>query len=89
MTTVNLQPGETKTISFTYTPTVAKQYTVEVDGLMGHFTASLPPGAADIRAVSLAISPGNPDVGEQVIIYVDVKNFGTAAGSRDIVVTVT
>jgi len=36
---VTLEPGESKTISFEVTPTVAKSYSVSVDGLSGSFTA--------------------------------------------------
>jgi len=85
--TVSLQPGETKTVDFTYIPTVAKQFAVTADGLDGSFTAYAVP-VADIRATHIDISPDPCYVGEQVTISVTVHNFGAAAGSRDIVVDV-
>jgi len=88
MTTVNLQPGETKTVPFTFTPTVAKTYAVSVDGITGSFTAS-PVPVVDIRVTNLNISPASCYVGDIVTMTVTVKNFGTAAGSRDIVINVT
>lgn len=88
MTTVNLQPGETKTVPFTFTSTVAKTYTVVVDGLAGSFIAS-PVPVSDIRVTNLNISPASCYVGDTVTMTITVENFGTAAGSRDIVVSVT
>jgi subtilase family serine protease len=85
--TVSLQPGETKTVGFTFVPTVAKQYSVTVDGLTGSFTAS-PVPVSDIRVTNLNISPASCYVGDTVTMTVTVKNFGTAAGSRDIVLNV-
>jgi hypothetical protein len=38
--TVSLNSGKTKKVQFTYTPTVAKVYSVTVDSLSGTFTAS-------------------------------------------------
>lgn len=38
-----LAPGESKTVSFGVTPTVAKTYQVSVDGLTGSFEAIAPP----------------------------------------------
>ncbi|GAH68197.1 unnamed protein product, partial [marine sediment metagenome] len=37
---VPLQPGESKTVSFAVTPTVAKTYSVSVDGLTGTFMST-------------------------------------------------
>ena len=85
--TVSLQPGETKSVGFTFVPTAAKAYTVAVNGLSGTFTAT-PVPAADIRVTNLSISPQVCYVGETVAITVTVENFGTAAGSRKIVVNV-
>lgn len=44
---------------------------------------------ADIRVTSLSISPESCYVGDTVTITVTVKNFGTAAGSYDVVINVT
>ena len=85
---VTLQPGESKTISFEVTPTIAKTYSVSVDGLTGSFVATEVP-VADIRVENLTITPKEVMVGEPVSISVVAKNYGTAAGSKTIVVTVS
>jgi len=79
--TVTLAPGESKTVSFTVTPTVAKTYSVSVDGLYGSFVATTVP-VADIRVENLVISPTVVYVGEPVLISVRAKNYGTASGSK-------
>lgn len=86
--TVSLQPGETKTVDFTYTPTEAKQFAVTADGLDGSFTAHDIP-VADIRVTHLEVLPESCYIGDPVTITVTVHNFGAAAGSYDIVVNVT
>jgi len=80
---VTLQPGESKTVSFEVTPTVAKNYSVSVDGQTGTFRAVEVP-VADIRVENLEISPAEVYVGEKVTITCTAKNYGTAAGSRTI-----
>jgi len=86
--TVVLQPGESKQVSFEVTPAVAKTYSVSVDGLTGSFIATEVP-VADIRVGNLIISPSEVNVGEPVTISVTATNYGSAAGSRVIVCTVT
>lgn len=86
--TVELAPGESKTIAFEVTPTVAKSYSVSVNGLSGSFKAVKVP-VADIRVENLTITPAEVYVGEKVAINVVATNYGTAAGSRKIVCTVT
>lgn len=86
--TVTLQPGESKTVAFDVTPTVAKTYSVSVDGLYGTFKATTVP-VADIRAENLVVSPTEVYVGEKVTITATAKNYGAAAGSKTIVCTVT
>jgi len=86
--TVTLQPGESRTISFEVTPTVAKTYSVSVDGLTGTFRATEMP-VADIRVENLTISPTEVYVGEPVMISVVAINYGTASGSKTIVCTVS
>jgi len=82
--TVTLAPGESKTISFEVTPTVAKTYSVSVDGLSGSFRATTA-AVADIKVENLRIEPTEVQVGQKVTISVDVKNYGTVAGSKTIV----
>ncbi|MBA7629843.1 hypothetical protein ES703_37350 [subsurface metagenome] len=79
--TVTLQPGESRTVSFEVTPTVAKTYSVSVDGLHGSFVAT-EEAVADIRVEDLEISPSEVMVGETVTISVTATNYGTAAGSK-------
>jgi len=86
--TVTLGPGESKVVSFTVTPTVAKTYSVSVDGLTGSFIATTVP-VADIDVENLVISPTVVYVGEPVIISVRATNYGTAVGSRTIVCNVS
>ena len=86
--TVTLGPGESKVVSFTVTPTVAKTYSVSVDGLTGSFIATTVP-VADIDVENLVISPTVVYVGELVTISVRATNYGTAAGSKTIVCTVS
>jgi len=86
--TVSLAPGESKTVSFEVTPTVAKTYSVSVDGLHGSFKATTEP-VADIRVENLVISPTEVQVGQTVTIKVTATNYGTIAGSKTIVCTVT
>jgi len=85
---VTLAPGESMTVSFEVTPTVAKVHSVSVDGLTGTFRATEKP-VADIRAENLVIEPAEVIVGEKVTISVVAKNYGTAAGTKRIVCTVS
>lgn len=86
--TVTLAPGESKSVSFEVTPTVAKPYSVSVDGLHGSFVATTVP-VADIRLEDLTIEPSEVMVGDPVSISVRATNYGTAAGTKKIVCTVT
>jgi len=81
--TVILQPGESKTVAFEVTPTVAKTYSVSVDGLPGSFVATEVP-VADIKTENLVIDPSEVYVGETVTINVTATNYGTAEGTKKI-----
>jgi len=85
---VTLQPGESKTVSFEVTPTVAKSYSVSVNGQTGSFVATEVP-VADIRVENLNISPEEVMVGEKVTISVTAKNYGNKVGTKKIVCTVS
>jgi hypothetical protein len=85
---VSLEPGQSKVVSFEVTPTVAKTYSVSVNGLSGTFRATTAP-VADIRLENLTISPAEVLVGEKVTISVVAKNYGTASGSKVITCEVT
>jgi len=85
---VTLEPGESRTVAFEVTPTVAKTYSVMVDGLSGTFRATTVP-VADIRVENLVIEPSEVQVGQPVTISVMVTNYGTAAGTKKITCNVT
>jgi hypothetical protein len=85
---VTLQPGESKTVSFEVTPSVAKTYSVSVDGQSGSFrTVEVP--VADIRVENLIITPSEDYVGEKFTINVTAKNYGATAGTKTITCTVS
>lgn len=85
---VTLEPGESRTIAFEVTPTAAKTYSVMVDGLSGTFRATTVP-VADIRVENLVIEPSEVQVGQLVSISVLVTNYGTAAGTKTIILNIT
>ena len=84
---LTLAPGESKSISFTVTPTVAKTYSVSVDGLSGSFRVTEAP-VADIRVENLTIEPEQVYVGEKVTISVTATNYGATTGTKKIVCNV-
>jgi len=85
---VTLEPGQSTTVSFEVVPTVAKSYSVTVDGLSGNFRATEAP-VADIRVENLVIEPSEVTVGEKVTISVTATNYGTVAGTKRILCTVS
>ena len=80
--TVSLNPGESKAVAFTFTPTVAKNYTVNVDGLTGSFSAIALP--AEFVVSDLVISPAIVYVGDPVSISLVVTNVGGVSGSYEV-----
>jgi len=80
---VTLNPGESKVVGFTFTPTIDKGYIVNVDGLTGGFLALKAP-EAEFVVSDLAIDPAEPYVGESVSISVVVTNVGSKAGSYEV-----
>lgn len=85
--TLTLAPGESQVVSFEVIPTVAKTYSVSVDGLYGSFVCTTAP-VADIRVEDLIISPTEVYIGELATISVRVTNYGNASGNKTIVCTV-
>jgi len=85
---ITLGPGESQEVAFEVTPTVAKTYSVSVDGQTGSFRAVAVP-VADIRVEDLVISPAEVMVDEKVTISVTAKNYGGASGSKTITCNVT
>ena len=82
--TVTLNPGESRVITFSFSPTVAKTYSISVDGLTGSFVAHEVP-VAEFVVSNLVIEPSEVYVGEPVEISVTVTNTGGLAGSDEIV----
>ena len=85
---VTLNPGESKIVTFAFTPTVAKGYFVSVDGLTGSFVAVEVP-VAEFEVRNLVIEPAEVYVGEAVSIAVQVTNVGDKSGSYEVVAEVT
>lgn len=79
--TITLNPNESVVVSFEVIPTVAKTYSVAVNGLSGSFRATTEP-VADIRVENLRIEPTETQVGIPVSISVDVTNYGSQVGTR-------
>lgn len=84
---VTLNPGESKIVTFTFTPTVAKTYYVSVDGLTGSFVAVEVP-AAQFEASDLVIALPQLYVGDKQSISAVVTNVGGKAGSYEVVLEV-
>jgi len=85
--TVSLQPGESKSVSFTWTPSdpvgVQTSYQVSADGLTGTIIVHPTPEAL-FEVSNLVIDPAEVYVGEPVSISVTVTNVGNAAGSYEV-----
>ena len=82
--TVSLNPGESKEVSFTFTPSVAKSYSVSVNGLSGTFVAIEHP-EAEFVVSGLIITPDQVYIGQPVSISVVVSNTGGTAGIYELV----
>ena len=80
---VTLNPGESKTVSFAFTPGTAKSYQVSVDGLYGSFIAHEVP-QAEFQVSNLVITPAEVYVGQPVAISVTVTNTGGIKGSYEV-----
>lgn len=80
---ITLEPGESRTISFEIVPTVAKSYSVSVNGLYGTFKAT-EVAVADIRVENLVIEHAELLVGEVNTISVTATNYGGAVGTKRI-----
>ena len=91
---VTLNPGQSKPVSFSVTPTVpeglpSKTYYVNVDGLTGTFVAVQPVTPAEFVVSNLVISPSKVYVGNPVTISVTVTNVGGETGTATITLEVT
>jgi len=80
--TVSLDPGEAKTVPFTFTPSGPGIYNVNVGGLIGSFEAiALPP---DIRVDSVRVTPATVNLGQVAKAYMTCTNYGGTTGEADI-----
>ncbi len=85
--TVTLDPGESREVTFTVTPTMAKVHQVSIDGLTGSFNVLELP-VAEFVVTGLVISPSEVYVGEPVTISVMVTNVGGVRGTKTITLEV-
>ena len=85
---VTLNPGESKTVIFAFTPGAARSYQVSVDGLSGSFIAYEVP-QAEFQVSNLVISPSEVYVGQPVAISLTVTNIGGLKGSYEVNCEVT
>ena len=85
---VTLNPGESKVVSFTFTPTTARTYIVSADGLSGSFVV-VPIPQSEFQVSDLVIVYPQLYVGEQQSISVMVTNVSSIAGSYEVVCEVT
>ena len=88
---VILAPGESRIVPFYLTPSVAKTYSVRIDGLSGSFVvrAPAPPGVPNIVVTDLVITPSVVELGGTVTISVVATNRGTATGTKTITLTIS
>ncbi|MBA7580914.1 hypothetical protein ES708_22812 [subsurface metagenome] len=77
--TVERQPGESKDVSFEVVPQEARNYLVEVNGLISTFTAIAPP--PEFVVSNLRISPTSGTLGETLHIIFDITNVGAPGRS--------
>lgn len=87
--TVTLAPGESKVAAFSFSPTSAGLYNVNVDGLTGSFVVVALPGGPEFVVSDLHITPAEVYIGETVTISVLVTNIGEAAGTYEVNCEVT
>ncbi len=85
--TVSLNPGQSGTVAFTFTPSTAKVYSIKVDGLTDWLTVLDVP-FVEFQVSNLVISPQQIYVGETVSISVTVTNIGNAPGSYEVVLDI-
>jgi len=83
---VSLNPGESKVVGFTFTPTEAKTYSVLVNGLAGSFIASEVPLPAEfayvsaIRQTTYYTSAHGRSNELAVRVEIDIRNIGGVPG---------
>jgi len=81
-TTVSLEAGESRTVSFELAKDKTGKYIVQVDGLVGSFTVlEKPPKPAEFMVRGLTISPSTVYPGKPVTVRVEVVNVGESSGN--------
>lgn len=81
---VSLNPGESKRVTFTFTPTEARGYRANVDGLSGTFVA-YPVPQAEFEVSDLIVEPAEVYIGQPVTISILVTNVGGKSGTYEVV----
>jgi hypothetical protein len=76
--TVGLNAGQSTTVSFTVTKSVAASYSVAVEAATGSFKVGTP---ATFAFSGLGVAPASPKPGDDVTVTVTVKNAGDLSGS--------
>ncbi len=82
---IQVGAGATKTVSFTYSTDATGAYRLELAGLTETFTVLRP---AEFKVSSLAITPPDALVGDEVRIRADITNTGEVKGSYTVTLTV-
>uniref|UniRef100_A0A7C1P0P2 Fibronectin type-III domain-containing protein n=1 Tax=Thermofilum pendens TaxID=2269 RepID=A0A7C1P0P2_THEPE len=75
---VRLEPGEARTVTFVVVENANGTYIIEVGKLTRSLRVLAP---AAFRLSNLAISPSEPEVGQPILISVNVKNVGEVEGT--------
>jgi len=78
--TVNLNPGESKEVTFEIKPDAIGEYTVKVNGITGNLTVVAPPVPAELYLSNLAVSPQMVKINELVTVTVQATNVGGSRG---------
>ncbi len=96
---VDLAGGTNQRVTFTTSNDIPGTYTIEVNGLLGTFTAKAPPvpvlprptastRPAAFTTSGLIVSPTEIDIGESVTISVIVTNIGDLTDSYDVILKI-
>ncbi|RLC76703.1 MAG: hypothetical protein DRJ03_28135, partial [Chloroflexi bacterium] len=84
---VTLDPGESETVRWSWTFYDPGTYTVCADGECDTLTVR-EPARPDIKVTSVSLSKYLVDPGERFSVYVNLKNFGNASGSKTVEIEV-
>jgi hypothetical protein len=85
--TVTIGGNTIGSVSFSVTRDAPGSYQVSIGGLSGSFTVAAPselPGPAVFAVKSLSLHPGVADLGQNVVISVEVQNTGGSSGPQSL-----